>query len=798
MLLWPFIALMIINLPLFLNKTLPFVDTFTSFQGVYFFYNEFFLTGKIAQWMPFGAYGIQSDFLLITALSPASYFVGFMGRMFGVQDVYLLFKAVLFFEQVILLFGTYLLAKSVFKNRITILFVCLNVLGAISLIYNIYFSFRMFYLLPLIIYFLVLFFRDYRPQHLFIAMTIFVLQCIGNLQYMMVIPFYVLLIIFTVLAIKNYKNLHKTTELFRENAFSCFLSFFSFCIIAFAYLYFIKSALNEALLVTPDRAADGIVPIESFLTYGLNTKILTDLIFPFYSASGFLSSVNIFYGILPLFFLRYALREKGFNPLKLSLLLAIGTLVLLSIGKYGCIGYILYYIFPGMKYYRHISNVLGPLKLLLPIVSGFGLEYFLRQNTQGHSSGKISLMEMLFLVSGLIYLAAHIAGVHYLNEKGALALDATVQTSYILCYSAAVVVLFALLKRIKMKYPAIFLSAAVILIICFEMLSLQFLVNLPYYYKSKDVPLEDVSRVHGYRFGNERTFQPSEDRSVKAMAAIFSLDPNLPVYSYNFAQFDPCVYSFMAPSDKWALSGIKTGDIRNSRIDIINANVVSLIAERSRKYLFTDLNDALGIFYDGSCATPKLRLLSNEFYRNKSGLTDVRWVNNKLEFKSKLDDNISDLLNTDKINETLLLTLPAGLSEDARARFEEGNKTGKGAIKVTDFTANELDLETNLPEGFTSWLLYTDAYHPMWKAYINDRPAVVAQANIAFKAVKLQGGTSRVKFIFDNKYGRYCVYVFVVYSIIFMLLIVAGFSWFLLKSIVQAKKIGRNKELDGK
>jgi hypothetical protein len=51
----------------------------------------------------------------------------------------------------------------------------------------------------------------------------------------------------------------------------------------------------------------------------------------------------------------------------------------------------------------------------------------------------------------------------------------------------------------------------------------------------------------------------------------------------------------------------------------------------------------------------------------------------------------------------------------------------------------------------TTWLSYADVWHPLWSATVNARPAPVYRANMAYKAVALQGGSNVVHFEFGSR-----------------------------------------------
>jgi hypothetical protein len=231
-------------MPSFLNIVLPRHDTLLIFQSFYFFYNEFFFFNEIPLWVPFGFYGVQSDFFLITLLTPSNYLAAIIGWLLNIKDVLFLFNLSLFFEQLILLFGTYLVAQNLFKYKTTIVFVCVTVICSTVLLTQLYFNFRFYEYLPLIIYFIIKFFSEYKPQHLLIAMNIFIIALFGLAPYIAPIPALAIAIIFFTLLFANYKNWHCFLNLSRKDISLSGLFFLILMVLIGAYYYYIIHALD--------------------------------------------------------------------------------------------------------------------------------------------------------------------------------------------------------------------------------------------------------------------------------------------------------------------------------------------------------------------------------------------------------------------------------------------------------------------------------------------------------------------------------------------------------------------------
>jgi len=169
-----------VNFP-YLNPTFfPHHDTLYNFQVFYFFYNEFFFHHTIAQWMPYGAYGIPAALYQIAQITPGEYFTILIGGLLQVKNVLLLFKLAILLEQFTFLLGLYLLAKVLFKKRTTIVLVCIASFCSMEWYYQLFFNFRIIEFFPFTLYFLVLFFERKRSFYFWMSGLSGILWTLGS------------------------------------------------------------------------------------------------------------------------------------------------------------------------------------------------------------------------------------------------------------------------------------------------------------------------------------------------------------------------------------------------------------------------------------------------------------------------------------------------------------------------------------------------------------------------------------------------------------------------------------------
>jgi hypothetical protein len=78
------------------------------------------------------------------------------------------------------------------------------------------------------------------------------------------------------------------------------------------------------------------------------------------------------------------------------------------------------------------------------------------------------------------------------------------------------------------------------------------------------------------------------------------------------------------------------------------------------------------------------------------------------------------------------------------------NKRLHLSYEVKRFDSNNLEITTNTGDLESAWLLYSDVWHPFWRATVNGKETPVYKANLAYKAVKLEKGFNKIHFYFKS------------------------------------------------
>ena len=712
-------VLLLINIPYFFYDLVPRHDTSYVFQSFYFFYNELFLNNELTGWIPYHFFGVHSDINLMTSLSPSLAFVGLFGWLLRIKDVLFLFNVGIFLDQLILLLGTYLLSRTIFKKMATTIFVCLSVIGSTVLIMQIYWSFRIYYLLPLIFYFIHLFFRTYRPQYLLLSMFVFIISTSGNVPYMITVSLIALTVLSPFLFFTNIKSLRLVKLSARDYYQSAFLLTLLIVVVG-AHSYFILHSIDNSVITGGGRdPVTGEVSLETFLTWAgrLGFDKFWNLIYPAYNGiETNREDISVYIGLIPLIFIVFGL-VRARSVISIGFLSAVLVFFFLSLG--GRTAEFFYIFFPTARHFRHIGYVVPIFKFFLPFLAGFGVEKILTlSEVRDKASQTIpwaieGLTAIVLVTESLLYIRSAESSASYIHLLGVLL--------------ALILLLFVLRVRVAYeRYLPIFLIACLLLgVLGYQGLA-AYKLRLP-----KETLKSATAMVSEYGYQDERGGPFSE----RMKAASPYINSNWMRYNIAFGlyQYDPCEQQYwLSFANAYVANLFRALNLRAGKTGGITI-IESIDNRASNIDKFTRI---------AGCNSPKLSLASRAL-RATSESEAFRLIN-----------EISDPL------ETLVLELapdeiPAG----------SGHRGG-GTIEVMDFRANGVKLEVDVTKPGGQWLYYADSWHPGWKAFINGRPVKVLRANIAFKAIRLEEGLNKVKFVFFNGYSSICAYIILLSGII--------------------------------
>jgi hypothetical protein len=721
----------IINLPGLLGYILPIHDSMYMFQTFYFFYNDFFLSGDIPRWLPFGLYGVQSDYYIVTLLSPSAYFAGLVGYLAGMENVLTLFHLSLLIEEVIFVFGTYLLAGCLFRHKGTVFIVSLAALCGSVLMVQFALNFHIYDFLPLVIYLLIRAFSTHQYRYLFISMIVFIISLFGNSAYFAPIPFLAIVIVFIALFLSNLKNLRPFLKPSRKDLAASVFFLSIFLLVTALYYHFISNVMNHAEGVYIGRDPETLkTDLGTFLRYTdelINFGKFKGLVWP--SLEFVAQDLTLHVGFITLLFALFGafFVRRALSIASVAVIIVFG---LLSLGDRTPVAELLYHYFPMMKYYRHIGHTVSIYKLFIPLLAGFGLERLLSLM----EGGSMKRRSLGLLAEALAAIAVLTGGVVY---PLAIAPEKTIYV--IITTTVFLAILFSLRYRFGLlKHTVHFLIACFL----FQMLGYQALVNATMYtLTERAFPFnKEVISVYDYGYQEARTLAPPGGRARNALTLTNVSRVNYTVI-YSFLAWDPCV-------------SIK-------RVDFTNQHVIDYLKLKQAE--FVNLNPWY-VTYGKRLALPRDWSFYSSIGCNSSKLKLFKNV----IFSDSIEESREIIRNTAAIDRMVVLN---GVNEEDRpGRSPAGSLMdylSKGTIGVKNFSANRLSLDVSVGEEGGAWLYYADAFHPGWKAYVNGNHTAVAQANIAFKAIWLDRGRNNVELVFEHEPARTIGRLLVIFGLVF-------------------------------
>jgi hypothetical protein len=603
----------------------------------------------------------------------------------------------------------------------------------------------MYYLLPLILYFMVRFFREYRLNYLLLSMVVFIIYLSGISAYVIVIPFLTVSLIFMVLFIGSLRNWRKFVEVSSLELLSSFLLVILLVVMLGAYYSYISSMMDHAVALTKGRDAAALTAkLESFLYDGprigyekfealMWPKELTD------SLPGFSLDNTLYMGLMTLPFLFYAILAVPFTEKRLlffSLFSSVVVLGLLSLGDKTFVAEALYNYFPMMKFYRHIGFVTTSYKFLLPLLAGFGLDRFL-----SGLSTEDKRRPVMALVLAQILLAALLVMECISEVKVTKYLLGGLPENAVIAYFITIIVVLTAVVVVTRRYsPST--QFIVFLITCVFISGISYRGNLVLHVRGKSKLAtfsEEAVAVSPYNFQPIRTTLPRSQRPSIAHS-YFNRVGAYYLTDYNYLQWDACIPSF--------------------RADVLNKHVERLITLRKGFRWVGFMLFSQNLYKDSSflkvigCSEPKLRLVRDVVFADDDAKAE------NLIVKGHDMGDVPVLLGV----------------ADATRQAWEGYESERelGEVNITNYSPNRLLFEAIVTETRGAWLYYADAWHPGWKAFVNGEPVPIARANIAFKAIKLPPGKSSINLVFEIPKTRILRYIIIFFCVIFAVTVLAA------------------------
>jgi len=745
-------------------------DGFQYFTLQYGFLNHVINYGEIPQWSPLMTHGSMAMLGYITSNGILQNILLLSGNLFKDVNFLPLFYAGIFLDELLLLIGIWLLGRRSFDSPFTLFFVTLSIMGSCIWIVQPWWNFHIYYAIPLILYFIHIFLDSGKWRYYLLAGNLLFMQCLGSLPYFLPVISLVIFLYFLFYFIFNYQDTWQKIKIIKFGW--SFLITTALIIISFAALQVIMTVgMDQVVNYNALRNSDGTTTLDGFLTYGriFSWRAWLELLL---GISPFLD-YNLYIGILCVPFILLGLILNS-NKQNFHFLLTIIVLLFFSMGTF--VSVLFYYCWPMMKFFRHLALVSPIIKVFLCFMAGFGFDavFFNKSRWENRIIVKSSLALSSLLMLGislLLWILSHNYEfcVYFLKNMApagteTLPFFTTIFDKDIIIpllnhttlFALTTFTLFFIMSFVNQK-NYLFIAVLILALHCADIYGFKFSEI-----KLKTIPLND-------ELFKIVDFQPAPYSQRRDMS-FWNNNPRAELLKILPIQEPGVLYSTTN-------SFVFKDEISNQfRIDFwllpfdnyMRAYWGQFNHDLSIKPLSLSFGSRLE-FPQGHPAALKI-----------SGVTE-----DKIQFFSEADivssdDAIASLITAPKYKGDIIFlsrldnykeTGSVGpsalsginLSSDKRLRFP---------YQVRQFNANNLEITTNIENFESAWLLYSDVWHPLWRATVNGKEIPVFKANLAYKAVKLSKGFNKVHFYFKSRIISVLYLVFSLNALCWLMIII--------------------------
>jgi hypothetical protein len=724
-------------------------DGFQYFTLQYFFLNNAAQGGGVAQWIPYMShgtvatlwYGIQGSLLqqVLLRLPP----------LVRQSDLLTLFHLSAFVDSMMLLAGTWLLARRFFQLP-AVVFIVVSIVGSAVWLDQPYWNFRLYYALPLVLDLGHRFLDTGRWRWFFLSANLLAIQVIGNLPYFIPVASFTVFVYFA-----GFAALHRAAM--RERLRSLRLDRAAAAAIAGSVASFVavyaSMVIGTADLITysAGRSADGSTTLIGFLTYGGATGIQQwlDVVL---NVSPSLD-MTLYAGILllPLTLVGLVTVDRR----RFHFVVAATVMLLFTLGT--VVSVAAFRVWPGMRFFRHIALVSPLVKVLIVFVAGIGLERLLDFAPPRRTLVRVSAIAAAIVLLAGAGVALNLARspspqLHYMDPDPAIdrpdhmydrqLVAARLYTSSALAIAGAVVLAAAAFTPRRGRAAAIAVA-------------LSFAAADVYYFKFTHL------------------FTRSDVVPPPARIALRPAPMNYP------PRRELNVRAALAKSGRLRATMTFNRVLRNS---LQGRAARGTQYWTSHAFFFTDeagssfrmdswlrpLDQLMRMYWDApidneSALPPGIDLGQLTFPMTRPGAGAVAGVlADKIRLFSTAyavatpADLVPVMTSQSYAGNMLFILSDAAAPPDSAQKWTRqqplsGDDSRPLSYEVVRFDANTLAIRVANPDASAGWLSYADVWHPSWATTVNGKRVPVYRANMAYKAVPLEGGENLIEFRFGSR-----------------------------------------------
>lgn len=721
-------------------------DSFFRFTFQYYFLNNYFQSGQLPHWIPYMTHGTTAYWwhTLQGIFDLSTYIVPLTGKLLKGVPYFVLFNLGVFFSRLILLTGTWLLGRRLFKSSCSVFVVTLSMMACSVGESQAYFNFSFYYALPLIMYLGHRFIDTAQWRYFFMALNLYALQTFGNAAYFLPISSLVLLLYFGSYSLLNFKHLRELWGK-AEKGGAMVLSIIGVGLSLWMVYYFMSQGMHSELVRSmPGRTAEGAILFDQIQNWAQHAPLTrwSDVILGIsldHDAIFYMGVLTILCAVLAMFSGRYRLMLPMFVVMVVLLLFSRAT----ELTK------ILYSYWPLMSYYKNLFLVSPLVRFWMCLMAGFGCDYLMSRNAGRFRDYCIMLFGVIFCGIGIaIYYATHHfeyivkicdwMGFEFIGEKFVLGTLNVPEVSRLFFWAAIRnVVLGMLILFTFFQADPKWRRGWVIVLLLFHLTELGVYSYQQINRRTASIgsAQHEVLKYQPISFSNRRELRIPAGYQRSQIVVPDMLKQTVMYWSFNaFLFHDPA--GSMARADHW----LKPYDqlmrtFWNQPIQV-HHELPKWIESEYFSIKFPEHSD--GAMQISGITADKIR-----FYKNSYWVEDVQHLADVLTNSSYKGGRLflSETSQPDVIlsNKILKWSSEMDLTGDDRIDL---------AYEIVNFDSNSLDVQVINSAVTPLWMVYSDVWHPDWRVTVNDLSVPIYRAQMAYKAVKIQPGRNYVRWEF--------------------------------------------------
>lgn len=706
----------------------------------WFFENGVATTGEPPRWMPWLTGGNIATWWWAVQANAFSAASSLLGTWLPDGGFLALWHLGVLCDELVLLVGVWLLARRLVRSPYAVFLIAVAALGSTSWALQPWYSLRLVHAVPLLIELGHRFLESGRWRHVAAGATLLVVQSFGSLPYFFpVITFTVFVWFAAHLAVSPEARQRIRSIRFGVPAvFACAVLA---GILAVAWLG-LNAGTDELVQFSHRREAGGAVTLDWFLSYGGNARMRKwlELVTRVTPALDYTVYVGMF--VLP-----FAIIGVLSGIRRSNAHVFVALLVLLELSVAHPLSAIVYWVWPLMRYYRHLT-LLGVLpKLFLCFVAGIGVDRLIDAAPAPRQArlGPIRLRSIPIPAAAAASAVLLLTGAAW-TWTTASSPDAPRRLASLVTtlptFSSA---LNPATLPARLHLAGLLAVMAAIVGAAFAFPSRRRAVVL------MGVALATAD-LYAWKIEHLRLSTTKLGEARERLLAFTPL-PWIPARCPLAPCGDPARRTIVDPG------AIPGGTLLNQVVETFLFEDELGSSHRVDNWLepydtFVRAANGAPDPFDRTRPPPGFRASAGLRVRPSEAVMAIAGVSEgKLQVHTRAyaagERRIAELLQNGEWQGDILLVaagsagaiavpdeLPAGTTrrDDARAT-------------VSTFSANRLAVDVDAG-GESAWLYVAETWHPGWQATVDGQPAPVARANLAYRAVPLPPGAHRVELTF--------------------------------------------------